>query len=442
MFSVILSAPYSLVWAWVSKSVIVLTAIKRLLEEGHVRRVLIIAPLRVARQGWPTEILKWDHTRSLTYTVAVGSAKERQKALTSGAAITIINRENVPWLVNDYLGGETTLWSWDCVVVDELQSFKNHKAQRYRALYSVRSFISRIIGLTGTPGSLMDLWGEMRLLDMGERLGKFITHYRDRWFEPDQYNPHTGQVYSYRPKAGSEEKIYEKIQDIVISMDAVSNLDMPEIFYGDTVVQLSDRELKVYEKLKRDMALRLPEGDVTAVTAGVLANKLRQCADGVVYSTPSPGEESKVVVLHERKLDALEDIVEAAGEPVLVAYAFRHELEQIRSRFPDARLLDKDSDIADWNRGRISIGLFHPASLGVGVNLQQGGRILAWYGLTFSILDYQQSVSRLWRQGQERPVIVQHIICEGTIDERIKEILERKDTSQKGLLDAVKATIA
>ena len=418
------------------KSIIVLTALISLIEQGAVKRILIIAPLRVARQSWPLEIMKWDHTRSLSYAVAVGSEKERRKALDQGATITIINRENIPWLVNGYFEGDLKRWPFDCVVIDELQSFKNHKAARYKALYSVRPFISRIIGLTGTPGSLMDLWGEMRMLDMGARLGRFITHYRDRWFEPDQWNRYTGQVYSYAPKPGAEEKIYGLISDITISMDAVSNLDMPEVFYTDTVVQLSPSERKSYDSLRKDMALRLDEGTITATTAGVLANKLRQMADGVVYD--SDGE---TITIHERKLDALEDIVESAGEPVLVAYAFRHELAAIRGRFPEARVLDKDRDIAEWNKGMIPIGLFHPSSLGMGVNLQAGGHILVWYGLTWSIVDYSQSVSRLWRQGQSRPVIVQHIITEGTIDERVKEILERKDTTQQGLLDAVRASL-
>ena len=418
------------------KSIIVLTALIELLAKRAIKRVLIIAPLRVARQSWPMEIMKWDHTRALSYAVAVGSDKERRKALQAGATITIINRENIPWLVDTYFGGEVTLWPFDCVIVDELQSFKNFKAKRYKALFSVRPFVSRIIGLTGTPGSLMDLWGEMRMLDQGQRLGRFITHYRDRWFEPDQWNRYTGQVYSYKPKPHAEKQIYDLISDITISMDAVSNLDMPEIFYQDTVVELSDAERSKYDRLRKDMALRLDEGTVTATTAGVLANKLRQCADGVVYDA-----DGKTIKLHERKLDALEDIVEAAGEPVLVAYAFRHELEAIRGRFPEARVLDKDRDIADWNKGLVQIGLFHPSSLGMGVNLQQGGHILVWYGLTWSIVDYSQSVSRLWRQGQSRPVIVQHILCADTIDERVKTLLENKDDTQQSLLEAVRATL-
>ena len=419
------------------KSVIVLTALLTLLKQGKVRRVLIIAPLRVARQSWPLEIMKWDHTRALSYAVAVGSEKERRKALDQGATITIINRENVPWLVEKYFGGEVTRWPFDCVIVDELQSFKNHKAKRYKALFSVRPFMKRVIGLTGTPGSLIDLWGEMRLLDQGQRLGRFITAYRDRWFEPDQLNYHTGQVYSYKPKRHAEEAIYSKIKDITVSMDAVSNLDMPPVIYTDTVVQLSASERKKYDGLKKDMALRLDEGTITAVTAGVLANKLRQMSDGVVY-----GEESKTITIHERKLDALEDLVESAGEPVLVAYAFRHELGAIQSRFPEARVLDKDSDIAEWNRGRIGIGLFHPSSLGMGVNLQAGGHTLCWFGITWSLELYQQTIGRLYRQGQKSgTVVIQHIITDGTIDERILKALSAKESSQNALIDAVKAVI-
>ena len=415
------------------KSVITLSALTVLLEKGQVGKVLIIAPLRVARSTWPMEILKWDHTRSLSYAVAVGKEKERIKAVEIKADITIINRENVDWLIK-YLRS----FPYDCVVVDELSSFKNHKSKRFKALMAVRPHVKRIIGLTGTPASngLEDLWAQIKLLDFGKRLGRFITEYRDRYFIPEEFNPATGIVYKRRPKPGAEEQIFEKISDITVSMSAIENLDMPDVVYSDYPVFLSD-EMALYEQFKRELAVDLNDTPLTAANAAVLSNKLRQVADGVVYL-----DDGSVRHIHTKKLDALEDLIESAnGCPVLVAYSFRHEMKEIRERFPFARVIDKDRDISDWNKGEIPIGLLHPASVGYGVNLQTGGHILIWYGLTWSLEEYQQTVGRLWRQGQKHPVSVVHIMAKDTIDERIREVLKRKDATQNALLEAVKAEI-
>ena len=417
------------------KSVITLTALTVLFERGEIQKVLIIAPLRVARSTWPMEILKWDHTRPLFYSVAVGKEKERIKAIEMGSDVTIINRENVDWLTGYFGPWE---WPYDCVVVDELSSFKNHKSKRYKAIMSVRPFIKRIIGLTGTPASngLEDLWAQIKILDFGQRLGRFITQYRDRYFVPEEFNPATGVVYKRTPRPGAKEMIFQKISDITVSMSAVENLDMPEVVYSDYPVFLLE-ERALYDQLKRELAVVLNNEPLTAANAAVLSNKLRQMADGVVYLN-----DGEVRHIHTRKLDALEDLIESAnGASVLVAYSFRHEMEEIKERLPVARMIDKDRDISDWNKGEISIGLLHPASVGYGVNLQAGGHILIWYGLTWSLEEYQQTVGRLWRQGQKHPVSVVHLMAKDTIDERIREVLKKKDRTQNDLLNAVKAEI-
>lgn len=417
------------------KSVITLSALTELFGRKAIKRVLIIAPLRVARSTWPIEILKWDHTRTLSYSVAIGKEKERIKAVEMGADITIINRDNVEWLINYFSG---CYFPYDCVVVDELSSFKNHKSKRFKALMAVRPYVKRIIGLTGTPASngLEDLWAQIKLLDFGKRLGRFITEYRDRYFIPEDFNPATGIVYKRRPKPGAKEMIFEKISDITVSMSAIENLDMPDVVYSDYPVFLSE-EMVLYDQFKKELAVMLSDEVLTAANAAVLSNKLRQVADGVVYL-----DDGTVRHIHDKKLDALEDLIESAnGCPVLVAYSFRHEMKEIRERFPEARVIDKDRDISDWNKGEIQIGLLHPASVGYGVNLQTGGHILIWYGLTWSLEEYQQTVGRLWRQGQKHPVSVVHIMAKDTIDERIREVLKKKDMTQNALLEAVKAEI-
>lgn len=413
------------------KSVITLTALwSLLLDSFDVGKVLVVAPKRVAENTWPAELKKWEHLDGLTWSLVLGSEKDRRAALQRRAKIYIINRENVTWLVDNYR------WDFDTLVIDELSSFKSSKAQRFRALKRVRPRISRVIGLTGTPqpNGLLDLWPQMYLLDMGKRLGRFVGGYRERFFLPDKRNREV--IYSYKPKEGAEEKIYELISDICISMKAADYLDMPELVSSQVEVKMNARERKLYEDFERDMVLHLKDGDLDAVNAASLSGKLVQMANGAVY-----GENRKVHLIHDRKLDALEDIIEAAnGKPLLVAYWYKHDLERIRQRF-DVRTIDTPKDIADWNEGKIPVALIHPASAGHGLNLQDGGSTIVWFGLTWSLELYQQLNARLWRQGQRHTVVILHIVTEGTHDEDIIKALELKDMSQTALIAAVRARI-
>ncbi len=413
------------------KSVITLTALWfLLLDSFDVGKVLVVAPKRVAENTWPAELKKWEHLDGLTWSLVLGSEKDRRAALQRRAKIYIINRENVTWLVDNYR------WDFDTLVIDELSSFKSSKAQRFRALKRVRPRISRVIGLTGTPqpNGLLDLWPQMYLLDMGQRLGRFVGGYRERFFLPDKRNREV--IYSYKPKEGAEEKIYELISDICISMRAADNLDMPGLVASRVEVQMNAKERKLYEGFERDMVLHLKDGDLDAVNAAALSGKLVQMANGAVY-----GENRKVHHIHDRKLDALEDIIEAAnGKPLLVAYWYKHDLERIRQRF-EVRTIDTPKDIADWNEGKIPVALIHPASAGHGLNLQDGGSTIVWFGLTWSLELYQQLNARLWRQGQKHTVVIQHIVAAGTHDEDIMNALEKKDMSQTALIAAVKARI-
>ena len=413
------------------KSVITLTALwSLLLDSFDVGKVLVVAPKRVAENTWPAELKKWEHLDGLTWSLVLGSEKDRRAALQRRAKIYIINRENVTWLVDNYR------WDFDTLVIDELSSFKSSKAQRFRALKRVRPRISRVIGLTGTPqpNGLLDLWPQLYLLDMGQRLGRFVGGYRERFFLPDKRNREV--IYSYKPKEGAEEKIYELISDICISMRAADNLDMPELVASRVEVQMNAKERKLYEGFERDMVLHLKDGDLDAVNAAALSGKLVQMANGAVY-----GENRKVHHIHDRKLDALEDIIEAAnGKPLLVAYWYKHDLERIRQRF-EVRTIDTPKDIADWNEGKIPVALIHPASAGHGLNLQDSGSTIVWFGLTWSLELYQQLNARLWRQGQKHTVVIQHIVAAGTHDEDIMNALEKKDMSQTALIAAVKARI-
>ena len=416
------------------KTVISLTAISDLLFDSfEVNRILVVAPLRVARDTWPAEIGKWEHLSGLTYAVAVGTARERKAALMQNADITIINRENLGWLIDD----SGIPFTYDMVVLDELSSFKNHKSKRFRALMKVRPKVKRIIGLTGTPSSngLMDLWAEFKVLDKGERLGRFITQYRNQYFMPDKRNGEI--IYSYKPLPHAEDAIYRRIGDITISMRSTDHLKMPELVSSQYEVQLSADERKRYEELKQDLVLNLHGDEITAANAATLTGKLSQLANGAIYS-----DDGKVIEFHDRKLDALEDIIEAAnGKPLLVAYWFRHDLERIRRRF-DVREIKTSADIADWNAGNIPVAVIHPASVGHGLNLQAGGSTLVWFGLTWSLELYQQTNARLWRQGQEsRTVVIQHIIAANTIDGQILDALKRKDKTQAALSAAVKAVM-
>ena len=414
------------------KTVTTLTAIRDLMYDTfEVQRVLVVAPLRVARDTWPDEIKKWGHLKELTCSVVVGSVAERKQALQQDADIYIVNRENLAWLC------ENCRLDFDMVVLDELSSFKNHTSQRFKAMKAMRPKVKRIVGLTGTPSGngLMDLWAEFRLLDMGERLGQYISQYRNLYFTPDKRNGTV--VYSYKPLPGAEEVIYHQIADITVSMKANDYLEMPELVSVTKEVSLNEKEKKRYDELKKSLVLDLPDGEVTAANAASLTMKLSQMANGAIYT-----DDKNVVEIHDRKLDALEDLVESAnGRPVLVAYWFKHDKDRIQKRM-EARELKEPQDFADWNAGKIPVALIHPASAGHGLNLQSGGSILIWFGLTWSLELYQQTNARLWRQGQRsRTVIVQHIIEKGTIDERILKALEHKDGTQAALIDAVKADL-
>lgn len=416
------------------KTVISLTAIADLLFDSfEAHRILVVAPLRVARDTWPAEIAKWEHLQHLTFAVCVGPPKERRAALMSGADITIINRENLGWLI-DSSGFD---FDYDMVVIDELSSFKNHKSKRFQSLMKVRPKVKRIIGLTGTPSSngLMDLWAEFKLLDLGERLGRFITHYRNNYFIPDKRNGEI--IYSYKPMPYAEDAIYRRISDITISMKSTDHLQMPELITSQYEVQLSEEETQRYEELKADFILELPEGEITAANAASLTGKLSQLANGAIYD-----DDGDIIEFHDRKLDALEDLIEAAnGKPLLVAYWFKHDLQRIKKRF-HVREIKSSKDITDWNNGDIPVAVIHPASAGHGLNLQAGGSTLIWFGLTWSLELYQQTNARLWRQGQTSgTVVIEHIITKGTIDERILKALSLKEVTQNALIDAVKANL-
>lgn len=416
------------------KTSITLTAINDLLFDSfEIHKVLVVAPLRVARDTWSAEIEKWEHLKNLRYSVVTGTAQERISALCIPADIYIINRENVQWLVEE----SGLIFDFDMAVIDELSSFKNHQSKRFRAFMKVRPKMKRIVVLTGTPASngLMDLFAEFKLLDMGERLGRLIGQYRNAYFQPDKRNGMV--IYSYKPLPNAERQIYDKISDITISMKAADHLKMPELISSEYTVQLSENEKEKYDRLKKDLIFSTEDNEVTAANAASLSNKLSQMANGAVYS-----DDESVIEIHDRKLDALEDIIESMnGKPLLVAYWFKHDLERIRKQF-DVREIKSSDDISDWNSGKIPVALIHPASAGHGLNLQSGGSTLVWFGLTWSLELYQQTNARLWRQGQTADtVVIQHIIVKGTIDEQIMKALKTKDTTQAALITAVKAEV-
>ena len=420
------------------KTIITLTAIEALLRDRfEISRVLVICPIRVA-QVWAEELSKWLHLRGLRYSIAVGTESQRRYALGVDADIYIVNRDVVPWLVENYAGN----WRWDMLVLDELSSFKNPQAKRFKALLKVRAKVKRIVGLTGTPSSngLMDLWAEYRLLDLGERLGKFIGGYRNTYFRPDKTNGII--VYSYKPLPGAEERIYNRIADMTVSIRCTDVLRMPELISVPYEVSMSEEEKGVYSRLKQDLILSLPDGEVTASNAAALSGKLSQMSNGAVYS-----DDGGVVTIHSRKLDALEDLIEAAnGKPVLVAYWFKHDYDRITERLRSIGVryakIDTEESISRWNRKMIPVGLIHPASAGHGLNLQAGGSTLIWFGLTWSLELYIQTNARLWRQGQvSSTVVIQHIVTKGTVDEQILKALQQKEVTQDALMDAVKAQL-
>ena len=419
------------------KTITTLTAINNLIYDlFEVRKVLIIAPLRVARDTWSAEVQKWDHLKHLRYSVAVGTAEERIAALNADADIYIINRENVDWLVSN------TKFDYDMLVIDELSSFKNHQSKRFKALMKVRPKVKRIVGLTGTPASngLMDLFAEFKLLDMGERLGRFIGQYRNEYFKPDKQNGYV--VYSYKPLPDAEERIYDKISDITVSMKAVDHLKMPKLVSTEYAVKMSDTEKEKYKELKDELILEVQDTEITAANAAALSNKLCQMSNGAIYD-----DENNIIPIHRRKLDALEDIIESAnGKPVLVAYWFKHDRTRIAERLGKLGVvyqkIKSAQSIKNWNSGKLQVALIHPASAGHGLNLQAGGNFLVWFGLTWSLELYQQTNARLWRQGQQsETVVIQHIVTKGTVDEKILKALTEKDKTQTALMSAVRAEL-
>lgn len=421
------------------KTVCTLTAIEHLMYDTfEVSKVLIVAPLRVAKVTWSDEIDKWDHLSHLTYSVAVGSEKERLSALKKKADLYMINRENLQWLIEK----SGLPFDYDMVVLDELSSFKSWQSKRFRAFMKVRPKVQRVVGLTGTPSSngLMDLFAEFKCLDMGERLGRFITQYRNAFFIPDRMN---GQVvYSYKPRPFAEEEIYRRIGDITISMKALDHLKMPELIENRYPVYMDDGEKQQYESMKKDLILPYLENEaITAANAAALSGKLCQMANGAVYS-----DEGSVVHIHDRKLDALEDIIEAAQGPILLCYWFKHDLERITKKLDELKVeyarISSDGSIRMWNEGKFQVGLIHPASAGHGLNLQAGGNHIVWFGLTWSLELLEQSNARLWRQGQKaETVVVQYLVTAGTIDERILDAVSKKEKDQNALIDAVKAEL-
>lgn len=416
------------------KSVSTLTAILELMYDYFdVAKVLVIAPLRVASTTWEEEVEKWDHLKELRISKVLGSEKQRVAALYKKADVYIINRENVTWLVERF----DTDWPFDMVVIDELSSFKSSKAQRFKALKKVRPFIKRLVGLTGTPApnGLIDLWPQIYLLDAGERLGKTVTGYREKYFLPDKRNQMI--VYTWKLKEDAEDAIYEKLSDICVSMKAKDYLELPERIDNVIPVELPKKAKEQYDQLEKELILSIEEADVLAGSAAVLANKLLQVANGAVYD-----EDGEVKPIHDEKLKALDELMEAAsGKPVLVFYGYQHDKERLLHHLKQLkpRLLQSDKDIKDWNQGKVQVLLAHPASAGHGLNLQTGGNIIIWFGLTWSLELYHQANARLWRQGQKQIVMIHHIIAKETIDERVMKALEDKDVSQAALIEAVKA---
>ena len=415
------------------KTITTLTAINELMYDSfEISKVLIIAPLRVAQSTWKEEIEKWDHLNLLRYSIAVGDEKERLKALKQNSDIYIINRENVDWLVTK----SGIDFNFGMLVIDELSSFKSHTSKRFKSLLKIRPYFERVVGLTGTPSSngLMDLWAEFRVLDLGERLGRYITHYRNEYFLPDKRNG--AVIFSYKPQPNAEERIYRRLADMTISMKSTEYLKMPELILNELEINLDEEDQIKYKKFKKEMVMTIQEKEIDAINAASLSNKLIQLANGSIYD-----KDKKFYEVHNKKLDKLEEIIESAnGKPVLVAYWFKADKERIEKRFKVREIKTAD-DIKQWNKGMIDLALIHPASAGHGLNLQSGGSTLVWFSLTWSLELYQQTNSRLYRQGQKDTVVIHHLITKNTIDEDIIKSLKRKDKTQEALMKAVKARI-
>lgn len=408
---------------------ITLTAVKELIEDFAVSRVLVIAPKRVAEDTWTREHEKWDHLSGLTVSRVLGTPQQRVRALSRKADVYVISRDLVQWIVQRY----GKLWPFDMVVVDELSSFKNPQAKRFRALRQVLPYIERVVGLTGTPSpnGLMDLWAEVYLLDRGERLGRTLGWYREKWFKPAVQNGYV--VYKWAALKGAADEIRERISDICVSMSAADYLELPDRIDREVPVRLSEPEMAQYRKMEQEQLLQVQDETVVALNAAAVMSKLMQLANGRAYT-----DEHGVVRIHDAKAEALAEIVDVSDSPVLVFYSFKHDLDAIREKIPEAKVLEGPETIAAWNRGEIPVLLAHPASVGYGLNLQDGGHVIVWYGLTWSLELYQQANARLHRQGQTRPVIVHHLIAEGTVDEQVMKALRTKDTSQAALLAALK----
>lgn len=415
------------------KTVITMTAIQDLMfDRFEVSRVLVIAPKRVAEDTWTREHAKWDHLKDLKISKVLGTAAQRRKALEAEADIYVIGRDNVVWLVEHFQKVRKG-WPFDMVVIDELSSFKNPQAKRFRALRKAMPYVKRVVGLTGTPSpnGLMDLWAEVYLLDRGERLGSTLGAYRERYFRPGARNGYV--VYKWDALPGARKEIEARISDICISMSAADYLRLPKRIDNVIPVQLSPAEMAAYKTMEAEQLLQIEDDDIAALNAAAVMTKLLQIANGSVYAV-----DGKVVQIHNAKLEALEEIIDTTDGPVLVFYSYKHDLAAIQGSIKGARVLNSTADIADWNAGKVQVLLAHPASVGYGLNLQEGGHVIVWYGLTWSLELYQQANARLYRQGQEKPVIIHHLIAEGTVDEEVMQALQHKDTSQAALLAALK----
>nr|DAU28969.1 MAG TPA: Helicase of the snf2 rad54 family [Caudoviricetes sp.] len=415
------------------KTISTLYAIEQLMYDSfEVQKVLIIAPKKVAESTWAQEARKWNQTKHLRVASILGSANDRIQAVESEADIYVMNRENVQWLY-EYLTKKKQ-FPFDMLVIDESSSFKNPQAKRFKAMRKMRPLFKRIVILTGTPApnTLMDLWAQMYLLDGGERLGKTITEYRTRYFRPDKTNGHI--VYSYRLQQGADETIYGKIQDICMSLKAKDYLNLPDRIDNVITISLTDKERELYREMERTHILTLVDEEISALNAAAVANKLLQMANGAIYN-----EDGDAIVIHRQKIARLKELVEVnEGKPILVFYNFKHDLESIKEAFPKSVELKTDADVEEWNNGNIQMLLAHPASAGYGLNLQAGGHIIVWYGLTWSLEQYQQANARLHRQGQQEPVIVHHLVAKDTMDEQVMRTLERKEVGQDALLEAIK----
>lgn len=416
------------------KTVATLTATDKLMyEDFAVNKVLVIAPKFVALNVWKQEAQKWDHLKHLTFSIITGDVGQRSRALKAKADIYVINRENVTWLVNFY----KTAFPFDMLVIDELSSFKSSQAQRFRSLRIVRPLVKRVVGLTGTPApnGLVDLWPQVYLLDQGQRLGKTVTGFREAYLTPDKTNGN--QVYSYRVRKGAEKEIYDRIGDICISMKSSDYLQLPEKIEHEVVIQLDPVTQAKYDQFEKDQVTEVLSTEITAFNAAALTTKLLQFANGAVYDS-----EKEVHEIHYTKLEALAELIEQAnGQPVLIFYSYQHDENRIAKAFPGARKLKGPKDIQDWNDGKIEIMYAHPASAGHGLNLQAGGNIIIWYGLTWSLELYLQANARLHRQGQTRPVVIYKLICSKTMDQDVSRALAKKTDSQAALMEAVKARI-